>query len=76
MKKTFLAIVAVALLAPACQKEYTCLCITENPLGGNDIEIPYDIEKTTKSKAEEACQQKENEANSSSTIPATNCELE
>lgn len=76
MKKTFLAIAAVALLTPACQKEYTCVCTTENPLGGDDIVIPHDIEKTSKSKAEEACQQKEDEENSSSNTPATRCEIE
>lgn len=76
MKKFFLVVVLIALIAPACQKEYTCVCITENPLGGDDIERPFDIEKTSKRNAEEACQQKEDEENSSASTPITTCEIE
>ena len=68
--------VCVIMAASACKKEYTCLCTTENPLGGNDIEVPYQIEKSSKKKAEEACQQKEDEENSSSSAPPTSCQLE
>jgi hypothetical protein len=76
MKKTLLLLGLVVLFGAACQKEYTCVCITENPLGGDDIEIPHELEKTTKSKAEDACQRKEDEENSSSSAPTTSCKLE
>lgn len=76
MKKLLLFLGVITLFSIGCQKEYTCLCITENPLGGDDIEIPYELEKTTKSKAEEACQQKEDEENSSSSTPVTSCAIQ
>ena len=64
------------LLASSCQKEYTCVCTTDNPLGGDDIVIPHQIDRTTKSKAEDACQQKEDEENASPSAPQTTCVLE
>ena len=64
------------ILTTGCKKDYTCQCTTENPLGGDDYVIPYQIENTRKKKAEEACQSKENEENASPSDPKTTCVLE
>lgn len=76
MNRIFVFSFFVMILAAGCKKDYTCQCTTENPLGGDDYVIPYQIENSSKKKAEEACQSKEDEENSSASDPRTTCVLE
>ncbi len=63
MKQIILSLSLVFLFVfCACKKDFTCECTTENPLGGNDFVVPYNIEKAKKKQAEEACAAKEAES--------------